>query len=337
MREPLVSVIMPVFNGEKYLRVAIESVLRQTFRDFEIVLVDDGSTDSTPDIARSYGKAIRYFRQANSGAARAFNHGLKVSQGRYVSWLSHDDAFVETKLEKQVAALQRAGQPAVCYTDIHVIDAQGTDVAEHRLPEVPPAEILRHVLTGGPVGAASYSIVYDRACIDAVGPYDESWRCTEDAEMLLRLVRRFPLLHVAESLMQMREHELRAVRSRRWEREVIRFVRAHLHAIPLDDLFPEFRARRVPDEERARAYLWLGNALASRNFPIYTLAYAQYARAFRAHPSGNRWLIRLIGRLAQRHATELLQRRTARLKQAFRTKRNALLPTATPPRRTHGS
>src|SRR6266568_601549 len=103
--KPVVSVILPVYNGENYLRFAVESVLNQTFQDFELIIVDDGSVDATAAIVREYASRVRYVRQDNTGVAGAFNHGLRVSTGQYISWLSHDDVFHPTKLEKQVSAL----------------------------------------------------------------------------------------------------------------------------------------------------------------------------------------------------------------------------------------
>src|SRR6185503_4290778 len=125
---PVVSVILPVYNGENYLRVSIESVLHQTFQDFELIVVDDGSSDASGDIARSYGEQVKYVYQENTGVAGAVNHGLRLATGRYISWLSHDDAFHPNKLEKQVTALSQVGTPAVCYTDIQRIDSEGRDV-----------------------------------------------------------------------------------------------------------------------------------------------------------------------------------------------------------------
>src|SRR5919202_5230350 len=104
MSSPAISVILPVYNGEDYLRFAVESVLNQTLQDFELIVVDDGSKDSTPEIARSYGARVRYVRQENTGVAGAFNHGLRLAAGRYISWLSHDDVFLPRKLESQLAA-----------------------------------------------------------------------------------------------------------------------------------------------------------------------------------------------------------------------------------------
>jgi glycosyltransferase involved in cell wall biosynthesis len=291
---PTVSVILPVYNGENYLRSAIESVLGQTFDDFELIVVDDGSSDSTPEIAQSYRARVRYVRQNNTGVAGAFNHGLKLASGRYISWLSHDDLFAPTKLEKQVAALDLLDAPGVCYTDAVAISSRGEVIAEYRLPQHERGEALRHVLTGGPISSASYSICYDRRCVEQVGGYSDHWRYTQDAEMLMRLARNFPLIRIPEILMQIREHPNRGIHSKEWRREAIRFYREHLRTIPLDELFPDLKSESSRSE-RAQAYLWLGDKLAGQADPVYRVAYSQYRKALLENPADG---LRLLRRMA---------------------------------------
>src|SRR5262245_7173783 len=118
-RVPLVSIVIPVYNGSPYLREAINSALAQTYPNLEVIVVNDGSTDDgeTARIACSYGKRIRYFAQDNGGVASALNRGLEKMQGEFFSWLSHDDMYTPDKIEKQVAAVQGSGQKSVVYCD----------------------------------------------------------------------------------------------------------------------------------------------------------------------------------------------------------------------------
>jgi glycosyltransferase involved in cell wall biosynthesis len=299
---PAVTVILPVYNGENYLRIAIESVLAQTLSNFELIIVDDGSTDSTSDIARVADPRVRYVRQQNTGVAGAFNHGLRLATGRYVSWLSHDDVFAPAKLEKQLAVLESIGMPAVCYTDFELIDGAGKVVLDVQMPEYEDGAALPHVLMAEAIGSASYSICYHRRCVEEVGFYSERWPHTQDAEMLIRLVRRFPLVRVAENLMQVRDHEQRGIRSPEWEREVVRFYRDHLAATPFEVLFPETSAR-VPRAERSRCYLALGDSFAAKPFPLYRVAYSQYWKALRENPVYASHVLRRIAELyrSRRH------------------------------------
>ena len=106
-----VSIIIPVYNGERYLKEAIDSALAQTYSNLEVIVINDGSVDRTEDIALSYGNKIRYFSKKNGGVASALNLGISVMQGEYFSWLSHDDIYLEDKIEKQMEILNNADNP----------------------------------------------------------------------------------------------------------------------------------------------------------------------------------------------------------------------------------
>ncbi len=285
MSKPIVSVILPVYNGENYLRLAIESVSGQTFSDYELIIVDDGSVDATADIVRAYETPrIRYVRQENTGVSGAFTHGLRLADGRYISWLSHDDVFMPTKLEKQVNAISQSAGPSVCYTDIQMIDSQGKVFLNRRLPEHGREDALRNVLTGGLISLASYSLLYDRRCIDEVGMYSVEWRYAQDVDMLARLARRFPLIRVPEFLIQVREHRDRGIRSRNWEREIARYFPERLNNTSIEELFPD--RKPVTKAERARAFMWLADRLASVPIPVYQkIACGQYLKALSENPA----------------------------------------------------
>ena len=104
--QPLVSIVIPVYNGSNYMREAIDSALAQTYERVEVIVVNDGSTDDTEQIALSYGERIRYFRKENGGVSSALNLGIKEMKGEYFSWLSHDDVYTPDKIEVQIDALR---------------------------------------------------------------------------------------------------------------------------------------------------------------------------------------------------------------------------------------
>lgn len=105
-RVPLVSVVIPVFNGENFVKAAIDSVIAQSYSNVEIIVVNDGSTDSTDEIVRSYGDKVRYFFKKNGGVASALNAAIKEAKGDYISWLSHDDMYLREKLEYQINEME---------------------------------------------------------------------------------------------------------------------------------------------------------------------------------------------------------------------------------------
>ncbi len=280
MSNPAVSVVIPVYNGENYLRLALESVLRQTFQDLEIIVIDDGSKDSTPDIAQSFGERVRYVRQENAGVAAAVNHGIRLARGRYFAWLSHDDLWAPEKLSAQLEALQRVNGPAVCYTDIKLIDGEGKVFDEKELPLPNRNEIVRAILRLEPVLYAAYSLVCEVRCFEQVGPYDLKKRHTQDADMLLRLARTFPFVRVPEKLMFVREHGTRDSLRPTFVAEANAFYRAWLDALTPAELSsnPSALARATSRKEIADVFLFRGTE------PWTGLARAQYRKALGESP-----------------------------------------------------
>ena len=279
MSNPIVSVVIPVYNGENYLRLALESVVGQTFQDFEIIVVDDGSKDSTPDIAQSFDR-VRYVRQENAGVAAAVNHGISLARGRYFAWLSHDDLWAPEKLSEQLRALQTVDSPAVCYTDIKLIDGEGKVFDEKEAPLPERQAILRAVIRGEPVLFAAYSLICELRCFEQVGLYDLKKRHTQDADMLLRLARTFPFVRVPEKLMFVREHGTRDSKRPTFAAEATAFYRAWLDSLTPAELSASHSAyaRAMSRKELADVFL------VRRAEPWTGLARAQYRKALGESP-----------------------------------------------------
>lgn len=130
----LVSVVIATHNQSRYLGYTIESVLGQTYRTIEVIVVDDGSTDATPEIAARFGERIRYVRQANTERGAARNHGLKLASGEYIAFLDSDDIWLPSKLEKEVRFLERHPEVGLVYSDRDLIDADGRYIGTARAP-----------------------------------------------------------------------------------------------------------------------------------------------------------------------------------------------------------
>lgn len=130
--KPTVSVGMPVYNAENYLREALDSILSQTYTDFELIISDNGSTDSTASICRDYAKRdhrIVYHRNIkNLGAAWNFNHVVELARGQYFRWMSHDDICSPNCFEECVKVLEERPDVILCYSDTPLIDAQGQNI-----------------------------------------------------------------------------------------------------------------------------------------------------------------------------------------------------------------
>jgi len=170
----LVSVIIPVYNYGRYLGEAIGSVLSQTYRPLEIIVVDDGSDDDSAAVARSFPQ-VRYIRRANGGVAAARNTGLAAAQGGVIAFLDADDIWSPRKLEKQVGYLRR--HPATGFTITKI---------ENRIePGVfYPSHVMRHILHDDQIGLAT--IVARREVFEQVGGFDTRFKVTEDFEWFTR-------------------------------------------------------------------------------------------------------------------------------------------------------
>lgn len=169
-KRPLVSAIIPVYNCELYLAEAIESVLAQTYRPIEIIMVDDGSTDGTADVAKRYATVVRYVRQPNSGAPAARNRGAELAQGDFLSFLDADDTWVEDKLERQMACFDGDQElDVVCGHVQHFIspDVQEELEAKVRCPERPMP------------GPGLVTMLVHREAFQRVGPLDTRLRIGE--------------------------------------------------------------------------------------------------------------------------------------------------------------
>ena len=136
---PLVSIIIPVYNGSNYLSEAISSALKQTYKNLEILVINDGSNDDgkTEQIALSFGEKIRYYRKENGGVSSALNFGIEKMQGDYFSWLSHDDLYFCDKIEKQVRLLEQNQSllpNLIVYGQCQLINSTGKPLKARKWP-----------------------------------------------------------------------------------------------------------------------------------------------------------------------------------------------------------
>jgi glycosyltransferase involved in cell wall biosynthesis len=162
------SVVIPVYNGEKYLAEAVASIARQTHGACEIVIVDDGSTDATPEIARSF-ESVTYLRQQNAGVAAALNHGSHVANGAFIAFLSADDVWKDNKLALQHGALQNAANRLVFGHMAHFIS-----------PDLGPDEAKAVVCPAEPMPAFSAGTLLTRLdTFRAVGSLNEDFAIGE--------------------------------------------------------------------------------------------------------------------------------------------------------------
>ena len=204
---PLVSIVIPVFNGSSYLRDAIDSALAQTYRNVEAVVVNDGSDDAgrSERIARSYGEHIIYLAKPNGGVASALNLALGRISGDYWSWLSHDDWYSHDKIEIQMRHLVALNDPRTAvYSDYSIVFEGSNATRTVRLKEVPP-ERFRYFITLES-SLHGCTLLLPRSAWLECGPFDEKLLTTQDYELWFRMAEHYRFIHVPEILVHSRFH-----------------------------------------------------------------------------------------------------------------------------------
>ena len=207
---PMVSIIIPVFNGADFLSQAIDSALEQTYNNIEVVVINDGSNDAgaTARIAASYGDRIRYFEKPNGGVATALNMGMDKMVGAYFSWLSHDDLYVNEKIEQQIAFLSslpsESRDRAVVYSDFYVF----TNDPEKTIPVLMRGanpEAFRYWLTMES-RIHGCTLMIPKTVLMEMGGFNEALRTTQDYDLWFRMAKNHPFLYASGFLVKSRSH-----------------------------------------------------------------------------------------------------------------------------------
>jgi len=201
--KPTVSVIIPTYNRAYLIGRAIQSVLSQTYQDFEIIVVDDGSTDDTEEIVRSFkDKRIGYIRhEKNKGAAAARNTGIKVAKGEYIAFQDSDDEWFPEKLEKQMKVFENAlPEVGVVYTDMWTI--KRNKKRYFYSPKIIPENkiIYRRALNYGVMNIGIQTALIKKEAFDKAGVFDEKLPRFIDLELFIRLSKYYYFYHIKEPL-----------------------------------------------------------------------------------------------------------------------------------------
>ncbi len=191
----LVSVIIPTFNRAVLLKRALKSVYKQTLSEYEVIVIDDGSTDDSAEMIQAEFPDVHYYYQSNSGVSSARNKGLDVAKGEWVAFLDSDDEWLPGKLEKQFSLLELSPEQKVCHTE-EIWIRNGVRVNQMK----------KHRKTGGwifpqclPLCAMSpSSIVVHRSVFDDVGFFDVELPACEDYDLWLRITSKYPVLYIEE-------------------------------------------------------------------------------------------------------------------------------------------
>ncbi|MFQ5865343.1 MAG: glycosyltransferase [bacterium] len=191
------SVIIPTYNRLPFLKEAVESVLNQSYRNLELILVDDGSTDGTKDFAAKLGNRIKYVYKKNGGPSSARNRGIREAGGRFITFLDSDDLWHKDKLKVEIEFMQSHPEAMVCYTD-EVWIRRGVRVNQRKKHRKYSGWIFEHCVPLCIVSPSS--VLMRREFFDEVGYFDESLPVCEDYDLWLRASLRFPFHFIPQKL-----------------------------------------------------------------------------------------------------------------------------------------
>jgi len=215
MLKPLVSIVIPIYNGSRYMREAIDSALEQTYKNIEVIVVNDGSTDNTEEIALSYGNRIRYFSKENGGVATAVNLGIENMNGEYFAWLSHDDIYYPAKIEKQIEALYANGDmTAIVHSNYDVLDMDTGKCTHYDWFAIYSEKQLTNS-NFAPIFFCIHgcSILVHKSHFKRVGMYDTALKATQDSVWLFHAMRGQRSVFVRDYLFIGRDHSERGQRT----------------------------------------------------------------------------------------------------------------------------
>jgi glycosyltransferase involved in cell wall biosynthesis len=212
---PAISIIIPTYNCESYIAETINSVLNQTFSDFELIVIDDGSTDRTRQIVSSYGANIQLITQANAGVCKARNRGIREAAGRYLCLMDHDDYWFPDKLSLQMDIMERHPEAGLVYSSFSwwFPDANGAFPRVEAYIENPCPEGIDEDFSGWiyhllllDCWVLTSSALIRAEVFGRCGMFDESLPYSEDWDLWLRIAREYQFIKLKKSLTLYRQH-----------------------------------------------------------------------------------------------------------------------------------
>ncbi|HOZ54948.1 MAG TPA: glycosyltransferase [Clostridia bacterium] len=212
---PKVSIIIPVYNGKKYIREAIDSALKQTYKNIEIIVVNDGSNDNgeSENIALSYGDKIRYFKKENGGVSSALNLGIKNMKGEYFAWLSHDDLYYKNNIEEHIRYLKNTLENnIITFTGFDIIDENSnlrfneTIISnlycfDYKISKIKTEySLLKGEINGG-------SVLIPKNAFEEFGLFNEKLKISQEREMWSRLISKYKFINIPYNTNSIRTHD----------------------------------------------------------------------------------------------------------------------------------
>jgi len=190
---PKVSVVIPTYNRAQFIVRALESVFAQTYKNYEIIVIDDGSTDDTPQVMKQFDGRLNYIRKENGGSASACNRGIAESKGEYIAFLDSDDYWTPEKLAEQVKVLDSQPKVGIVYSRMPIINEKGERLGTK--PAGISGKNFKELLeVWGDLPTST--VMTRRACFDKAGFFDPALKTMQDIDMWLRIARFYDLYEI---------------------------------------------------------------------------------------------------------------------------------------------
>ena len=201
---PVVTIVIPAYNHADYLGETIESALAQSYRDFEVFVVDDGSSDATPYVLKGFGDAVRWIRQENSGMAASRNTGIREARGEFIGFLDDDDLWEPNYLARVIPVLQKNSNTGACFAAFRMIDAAGNPLPQKSRLAVPPEKMYDTLIDGGFFPPCSVTV--RKVCFNHLGVFDTNLQGYADWDMWLRISHEYDFVGLPQVLVKYRIH-----------------------------------------------------------------------------------------------------------------------------------
>lgn len=229
---PLVSITIPAYNQAHFLEETVRSALGQTYPNIEILIMDDGSTDATPQVAQKFAeldKRVRYFRQENQGVSTTRNNAIQQAKGEFICMLESDDVMEKEKVEKQVEVFLKHPEVDVVYTAVSFIDAEGKKIGEMHGTDMAPENFLAYLFFRNLIACPSCMMARRQCLLE--NRYNTSFRQVDDYELTIRLAHKHQFKYLDEPLTRYRRHKENISNDLTLHRNAeLRILRSYSHA-----------------------------------------------------------------------------------------------------------
>ncbi len=201
--KPKISVILSTYNDEKTIKESVESILTQTYKNFELIVINDASNDKTSQILKSVKdkKVKTISNKKKQGLTKCLNQGLKKAQGKFIARMDADDIALPQRLKAQLEYFEKNSKIVLCGTWAQLINKQGRKIKVKKLP-ISPAKIKRKVIKFNPF--IHSTIMFKKSILKKIGLYNENYKFAQDYEFLLRVVSKMPAANIPQTLLKYR-------------------------------------------------------------------------------------------------------------------------------------